>query len=88
LAVGVGGDDEEILVPVEEPVADGEPVAVAVLDAEKLLAAGFAAITPPQTRLGLVLFPAFFAAAANAANVLFDLGSLMTPTIPVWQCLA
>lgn len=92
MAVGLAADEEEVLEPVEEPVADGEPfVAVALLDAEvdELEPTPvFATTTPPATVAGLVLFPALAAAAAKAAKVLFDLGSLMTPTIPDWQCRA
>jgi hypothetical protein len=60
-------------------LVDAEPVEVE-------LEFVFATTTPPPTVPGVVEFPVFAAFAANTAKVLPDAGSLMTPTIPDWQC--
>jgi hypothetical protein len=43
------------------------------------------ATTPPETVLGFWLAPAFAAAATYPARVFPLVGSLMTPTMPLWQ---
>jgi hypothetical protein len=63
----------------------------AELDAELIeveLEFGFGTRAPPTPLAvtGVVEFPVFAAFAANLAKVLPDAGSLMTPTIPDWQC--
>jgi len=58
------------------------------LVAEVEFESGFATIEPPPVVGGIVEFPTFAAFAANAAKVLPDVGSLITPTIPVSQCFA
>jgi hypothetical protein len=57
-------------------------------DAEPEIDAGgssLEATTPPMTVLGFWLAPAFAAAAMYPARVFPLVGSLMTPTMPLWQ---
>jgi hypothetical protein len=97
LAVAIAEAEAEVLDGAEEE--EGEPVLplpgwlyilVAELPEAELVAVEldpvFATTTPPPTEDGVVEFPVFAAFAANTAKVLPDAGSLMTPTIPDWQC--